>query len=605
MCGFAFIIEKYDNCTKNTPRSFLKYPAYRGRDQENSISYRLSNGWTLTGAHYRLIIQGGATAGMQPMTSESYIIFYNGEIFNHFELRAKHQIQSDCTSDSTTLQLLLEKKGTKILDELLGMFAIAVFDKKATTLTLVRDEFGEKPLFYRRTDNNLIVSSTLPISQSDISIKALSTFFTFGFVTEDQCIYKDWEKVQPNTNFTFDFRTRSETFSSRHAIPKTQLTLKNDSIYRACEAVSKQIVLSDVKSGLLLSGGIDSSLAAYFVSKQNKNLSAYTAVFDEHQYDERKLAEKYCDILKINQEQILISETEVIDSLKRNQRIFDEPFYDFSSHVLSVLLAKIPESIKVLHSGDGADEFFGGYTRHSMLAKSKIFRRVTGTIFHQILNVQKRMPLLKKIEKYLNIQHAHQKLYKISRLKGCDETDYLALLKITSDDILSKSVPYLQKVDLDLGKSFLENDINFYLPSDIFVKSDRIGMLHQKEIRSLFVLLAQQYKINDKDIINTVRRSGRKPALKSLHAEIYGSIGPNVKKGFTFPLSEWMRGKLGAFIESEVMINQELHNFVNIREFSNLMKDHRIGKFNYAVEIWLIYCFSIWMKREHETLLHI
>ena len=331
-------------------------------------------------------------------------MIYNGEIYNHLDLKNKlnslvPNIIWKGKSDTETLLNSFEYLGIeKTLNMCSGMFAIAVWDFRKKELILTRDRFGEKPLYFGLVKNNFIFGSELKVfknianTSNEISRESLNLFLRFAYVPGPKSIYKNIFKLPPgcllkikrldlnylsnNTEINFEkfnikfLVERKKNFNSLSLISNS---FNNDE--KVIEYTEKILIdsiksqlISDVPLGTFLSGGIDSSLVSTLLQKNlSKKIKTFTIGFEEQNYDESKYAKKIANYIGTDHNELILSQREALNIIPSLSKVYDEPFAD-SSQIPTILLSKFAKKhITVALTGDGGDELFGGYNRYVFL----------------------------------------------------------------------------------------------------------------------------------------------------------------------------------------------------------------------------------------------
>ena len=401
MCGILGFVGQSDfNISEFSDANDLL--AHRGPD--DSGIWTNKNKQIFLG-HRRLSILDLSSKGSQPMESKTgrFIISFNGEIYNHLDIRRelekKYSLSPnywDGTSDTETLLSSIELQGLeKTLEELLGMFSFAVWDDIKNTLFLARDRVGEKPLYFSVLDKKLYFSSELKAlkylskGKLQISPDSLGLFFKYNYIPAPYSIYKNTFKLEAGSFLSisaaqveeFSLSPSYEDLQSRKIV-KNYWEIENvinhakqnifsspeEAIYETEKGLSKAIksqLISDVPLGTFLSGGIDSSLVTSLMQKNSMNkVKTFTIGFEEKRFDESIFAKKIASILGTDHTEHIISMDDALKIIPKLPTIYDEPFAD-SSQIPTTLVSSITKKrVTVALSGDGGDEFFGGYNRH-------------------------------------------------------------------------------------------------------------------------------------------------------------------------------------------------------------------------------------------------
>jgi asparagine synthase (glutamine-hydrolysing) len=529
------------------------------------------------------------------------------------------------------------------------MFAITVFDCKNNKIYFARDRIGEKPLYISFNDSCLLFGSELqplkkfPAFNKDISMSSLSSYFKFNYIPAPYSIYKGTFKCPPGNfisvdlnNFTsigipetFEdiFKNKgisvNEYWSSKNLLNSNLSEYDNfkDSSLRLegmlSNAVKDQLI-SDVPIGSFLSGGIDSSLITALMQKETMNkIKTFTIGFHDKRFDESKYANDVSEHLGTDHTELILSESDILDTIPKLSKIYNEPFAD-SSQIPTLLVSKLARSqVTVALSGDGGDELFGGYNRYfmapsvwSLLSKFPYSLRNFGADF--FLSSPSFLKSLESTSRFVYKKTPVQLVEKIqslsSKIKNIKSEKDLFISLISGHEDLSKLLnfhdnPRSYVFDRDIWSnnnlSFQEKmmyiDMKTYLPDDIMCKVDRAAMAFSLESRAPFLQqdiveeslrMPLKYKIKNK--------TGKYILRNILYKYVPKELIERPKQGFGIPLEEWIRGPLKeTFFDSISEQNLE-HNLFNKYMVKKMLDDHISGKRNWQNQLWAIYSFQNW-----------
>ncbi len=504
--------------------------AHRGPDGEG---YWVSKNELQYLGHRRLSIIELSEKGSQPMKSQNgrYVITFNGEIYNHLEIREiiskKNNYKWYSNSDTETLLSSFETFGfTQTLKIIEGMFAFGLIDLFSNKLYLARDLNGEKPLYYGFQENGFVFSSELksiikfPKFKKELDKKSIKYFLDYSFIPEPYSIFKDIFKLEKKSFLEFDLTSHKINFIKQYIpiknteISKTEIS-KNpiDTINKILNRSVKLSMISDVEVGSFLSGGTDSSLITSIMSNlSKKKVQTFSVSIDKSNYNEHLYASRIAKFLNTNHNEIVVGETDLIEQTKKLPNMYDEPFADSSQIPTSLISNFAASKVKVILSGDGADEFFGGYNRYLGINKIMNFFKIIPFKLRSLIgNLLIKVPdyilniiylSLRKINNSnLEINQINEKVYKLSLiLINCKKIDdvFLFILKnyFTGDELLvehlsTKSLEDTLLALVERNRSPSENmmtiDQNFYLQNDILNKVDRASMFYSLETRMPFL----------------------------------------------------------------------------------------------------------------------
>ena len=657
MCGFVGIwnsseFAEIDN--KESLKSMLSAIHHRGPDD---FGYWNGDSKSPRFGHRRLSIQDLSSSGHQPMISSSgrFVIVFNGEIYNHFEIRKEINNLNKChsiwrgTSDTETLLEAIEIWPIeKVLNKIIGMFTFALWDRKDRSLILSRDRFGEKPLYYgliqanKKFDGkNIVFGSELSTFKSlkninlEIDSHALGYFFKYGYIPAPLSIYSGIKKLSPghfikidcnkNSGYAptilpkeFQWYKTEEIVNKNFSVQKTNLN--SDDYLRNLEDILLSAInyqsISDVPLGTFLSGGIDSSLITALLQSQQKNpISSFTISFPDDNFSNNKYFNE-APYAKLVAEYLGTKHTEVALTYKDAQqvipnlsKIYSEPFAD-SSQLPTFLVCREAKKagLSVMLSGDGGDELFGGYNRHKYAPL--IYKRFSKLNPHLRNFISQSIKYLPIRQRGLNLEKK-QKLYRTIRNSNSMNTIYETLISVYSDennplmnDLLINNFISLNSVPESLTPSeqIMFKDIIFYLPSDLLVKMDRASMNVSLETRAPFLdyrvaELAWSSPLNFK-----IKRSGysykTKWALKEiLKRYVPKEIIERPKSGFAMPIGSWLKGPLRDWADQ--LLDPSLisdSGYLDSKKVMDLWKQHLDGRIDNTTKIWTVLMWQSWVN---------
>ena len=640
MCGITGLILSDGVIQKHNLSNMITSLSHRGPDS-NGIWINENQNFGI--GHTRLSILDLSSAGSQPMHSKNnrYIISFNGEIYNHLDIRLDLKkeypsLEFVGSSDTETILACIEKWGlSKSLKKMKGMFAIALWDKKKEELKLARDRFGEKPMYYGWIKNAFYFGSELkpiknnPYFNLEIDRNALTQFIKYSYIPQPLTIYKNIKKLKPgfilkvNAKKNILFEKYWSLNNLTKSTPKINSNLnENNAILNLEKKIQESVEsqkLSDVPIGAFLSGGIDSSLIVSMMQlNSNTSINSFTIGFDQKLYNEARFASKVAKHLKTNHTELYVSENEVRNIIPMIPNIYDEPFAD-SSQLPTYLVSELARSkVKVALSGDGGDELFGGYNRYFQAPKwyniPKPFKFIGAEVLDflspnqlQILyNILK--PILPKSLRSSNpINH----LTKIMDIFKCNSEwevyDSLVSLCHNSSDIVINNADLFKSKDnfpinishLSYEEKMMYLDISTYLTDDILCKVDRAAMSVSLETRAPFldynlVEFAWNLPLDMK-----IRNGEGKWILKQiLKRYIPNKLIDRPKMGFGIPMEFWLRGPLKDWAEHLLDKNNIVNDgFFNYEKIKILWDEHISEKKNHQYVLWNILVFQSWKNK--------
>ena len=591
--------------------------------------------------HRRLSILDLSNAGHQPMISKSgrYVLAFNGEIYNHLELRSLLPNSLWCgNSDTETLLVAFEIWGIETtLLRITGMFAIALWDQKSQELVLVRDRMGEKPLYYGWQGNVFLFGSELkalrchPNWNGEIDRDVLASFMRFAYVPLPHSIFKGIKKLLPGSYITIRFGSLSKfntiptPYWSIKAVAnqnrwekyEDQLAISElDSLLR--KTISNQMI-TDVPFGAFLSGGIDSSTVVALMQAQSvKPIKTFSIGFSEIGYDESIHAKNVASHLGTEHTELYITGKDVIKVFPEIFEIYDEPFAD-SSQIPTYLISRLAaQQVTVALTGDGGDELFAGYNRY--LWGQRIWngirriplplREILGEAIISINPIQ--LVNLFALKKKGSFAHLlGEKINKLAKVIGSENPDELYLRLISQQSETNSIVLGAGQIsrwsDSELKKTSLSNfvdrmifqDLIGYLPDDILTKIDRAAMAVSLETRLPFLdhrlvdfawRLPMSLKIRDGQSKWVLRQV--------LYQYVPREMIERPKQGFAVPMASWLRGPLRAWGEALLEKKRlEREGFFNAHIIRKKWEEHQSGRYDWQHWIWNVLVFQEWNAR--------
>ncbi|EGR0264301.1 asparagine synthase (glutamine-hydrolyzing) [Vibrio cholerae] len=623
MCGisgfFSFSVS-YDSTSLYKINTWLQH---RGPD-DSGTWYDEKQGIAL--GHTRLAIVDLSPAGHQPMASacDRFVIAFNGEIYNHLDLRDQLKSQGLAPSwrghsDTETLLACFSVWGVEAtLKATVGMFALALWDKQEQQLTLARDRLGEKPLYWGWCGDTLLFGSELkalkahPAFNTQVDRGSLSLLLRYNYIPAPYTIYQGIEKlpagqyvqinkgqlradVQLKAYWQFN-QAIERGLANPFSGTDTQATdLLEQTI---SQAVSGQM-LADVSLGAFLSGGVDSSTVVALMQQQSKQpVRTFAIGFDEPGYNEAEYAKEVAQHLGTDHTELYVSAQDALDLVPRLPDIYCEPFAD-SSQLPTFLVSRMAKQhVTVALSGDGGDELFGGYNPYQFAP------RVWGTLQRLPLPLRQiacrllsGLPLPDKLEKLLRVLPAKDKEQFYQVLMS--HWDYPEQLVIGGKEYptLINSTELWPKTD-SFEHWMMAMDAGQYMIDDILVKVDRAAMANSLETRvplldHRVVEFAWQLPLHMK-----IRDGVGKWVLREvLYRHVPREMIERPKKGFSVPLGQWLRGPLRDWAEALLSEQRLVHEGYFVpRVVRRVWSEHLQGKRDHARKLWSILMFQAWLE---------
>ncbi|WP_199185472.1 asparagine synthase (glutamine-hydrolyzing) [Marinobacter flavimaris] len=589
----------------------LRVISHRGPDSEDLVHVSSEFGVVCFG-HVRLAIQDLSPAGHQPMFSSCgrYLIIYNGEIYNHAELRGRlPDLRFKGHSDTETVVNYLARFGIESVKDFNGIFALAVFDLEAAKVHLARDRYGVKPLYYSLSDKALSFASEIrPLNLLNAPIidkQNLATLLKLRFAPAPLTIFNNVEKLRPGHIFTYDLCTSGTRAQSFVCKPKGPISIAMDQAIddygRLFEQAVKRQLLADVEVGVLLSGGIDSALVAFFAQKYSaKPIKTFTVGFlDEDDSDETEDARQTSRILGTEHHEIRISRDEFEDAFGRCVEIVEEPLGTTSIIPMYYLNKRVAElGVSVVLTGQGADEPLGGYNRYRGEMLYGAIPPFVFKFFSPFLSLVKNESLFRAIyalgEK--DITERWKKIYTLFNDRSI--YDLIGVCDVESGQVVDYWRNLLYNEGRDSVSAMMSNDVRMNLSDDLLLYTDKISMHFSIEARVPML---------DNDLVDFVESLPldfkiRNGAGKYIHKKFAESVLPpdivhRKKKGFKSPTEKWFMGERGEEYKKMLQKSQGIFSKIfNVEEVSRIFDSHLRGKRNLEKQLFLLVSIFYWMQ---------
>jgi asparagine synthase (glutamine-hydrolysing) len=636
MCGIVGFLTARGRVDARTIAAMADQIRYRGPDSSGVWTDEKSG---LAFGHRRLSIVDLSEAGHQPMLSIDgrYVLTYNGEIYNHLDLRNELLAAGWSSpwrghSDTETLLAAIQHWGIKpALQKLNGMFAVGLWDRKDEVLTLARDRAGEKPLYYGQSGQAFLFTSELRALKSfpgwhgEIDAPVVNLYFRYGYVPDPYCIFKGFAKLPPAHFLQVKHGQVSEPeryWDLRQVVLQPRLSKSPDAfaeeLLPRLQRAVKIRMASDVPLGAFLSGGIDSSTVVSLMQQASSQpIRTFTIGFDVAGYNEAEAAKAVAKHLGTDHTELYVSPQETLATVPSIPGLWDEPFGD-SSQIPTYLLSKLTrQSVTVALSGDGGDEIFSGYNRYGQgydaykklrglpsgarrLAACGLQSLPLTTIeaLSQNLPMRMRLPAMgdrvSKLAKVLKLD-SDQDYY---RMLVSQTQDPAQLLNNAHEPTSLPTSPETWPKLTDFREAMMYLDTMSYLPGDILTKVDRATMATSLEARVPFLdheLIEFAWSIP----LDVKLNMGK---TKWLLRNILGRHVPQAlferpKVGFGIPIEHWLKGPLRAWAEDLLDANTlKNQGYLRSETVRTLWDDYLAGRARNHHQLWNILMFQGWLR---------
>jgi asparagine synthase (glutamine-hydrolysing) len=568
--------------------------------------------------HRRLSIIDLSENGKQPMIDEKGIlsIVFNGEIYNYKELQALLKDKGVLFKSDSDTEVILAAYlvwGVECLSYLNGMFAFAIFDRRNQQLFIARDRAGEKPLFYYWNEKEIRFSSELKgllvnsKFQPFISKVSLNYFLSEGFVAGENTILQGIKKLPPASALLYDINNGTLKKWKYWNIPRTTEVQVNEEdllfeLESLLEDSVKRQLIADVPVGVLLSGGVDSSLITALAARVKPKVNTFTIKFSGHsKYDESGYARFIANHFGTTHYE-LNAEANSIDLLPQLARQFDEPIID-SSMIPTFLVTKmIRQHCTVAIGGDGGDELFGGYQHYKrLLTLNNRIKNIPKSVRKPVVDILERiLPVGFKGRNWLQAAGVDLNLSVPLVASYFDYTNRLNLLQGAALPVEDDGRYSPQNLlGMDLIQRATRVDFLNYMPEDILVKVDRASMLNSLEVRAPMLdyrLIEFAFgKVPTK--LKTTRES-RKILLQKLTSKLLpAGFDSSRKQGFSIPLSDWLHSKVWIDYFKEILLDDSQTLFDH-KMITSLFRNQQKGYSN-GERLFGLVIFELWRKSYH------
>ena len=552
--------------------------------------------------------------GRQPILNEdqSKVLVFNGEIYNYQELREdllKRGHRFTTRADSETILHGYEEYGAEILQKLRGMFAFVIWDKKQTKLFGARDIFGIKPFYYYKKGGQFLFGSEIksflshPCFEKELDEALIPEYLSYEYIPDERTIFKNVWKLPGAHCFTYqDGELKTERYYRiEYKIEEDKpLEYWEKAITEAFTESVAMHQISDVEVGCFLSSGVDSSYVVKEVSKGSEKVKTFSVGFEEEKYSELPYAQDFSKVVGVPNISNKVSADDFFDAMPEIQYFMDEPLPNPSEIPLYFLAKNARKYVKVVLSGEGADELFGGYPMYLQGGHFRDYtRKVPRPLRKMAGAVAKRMPEFKG--KHFLVRggmEPWQRFMRANYVFQSGERQKFLKRPITSDLPETYSKRYFDEVPgLDEPTQLQYVDMHTWMVYDILLKADRMSMANSLELRVPFLdkeMLALSARIPTRYRADCATETTKKALRGAAIKQLPERTANKKKLGFPVPLSDWLREDKYYNKVKEAFQGDIAEKFFVTKELMKLLDDHKAGKALNMQKIWSFYTFIVW-----------
>lgn len=608
MCGVSGFIGRTatDKDRKAILKEMMDKIAHRGPDQEGMfVDENVALG-------FRRLSIIDLDHGLQPMFNETkdVVIVFNGEIYNHLELREDLISKGHVFANNADTESLIhgyEEYGVGLLSRVRGMFAFVIYDMKKDLVFAARDFFGIKPFYYAKQDGNLVFSSEIksilayPDMKREVNEEALEQYMSFQYSVLPETFFKGIYKLPAGHYMLME---KGEISVHSYYDPLMQPAKKPESLEKTVSEIEEIVhestmahMIADVEVGASLSSGVDSS---YLVS-EFPGEKTYTVGFldKESKYNEIRYAEDLTKELKKKNISKTISSEEYFDSIPKVMYYMDEPLADPSCIALYFVDELAAKDIKVVLSGEGADEFFGGYNIYHEPLSLAGYQKLPLKLRKALASFVKKLPNFKGKNFIIRgSKTVEERFIGNANLFSVEEREKILKSKLTHTTPAELCAPYYEKCEglSDIAK-MQYIDMNFWLPGDILLKADKMSMAHSLEARVPYLDIKVFEYIKNLPIDYRVTDEATKRAFRIAAKRHIPEFTANKKKlGFPVPIRVWLKEEKYFNRIAEAFASDTAKQYFDEEILMRLLEEHRADKADNSRKIWAIYVFLVWHK---------
>ena len=565
----------------------------------------------------------------QPIFSENrrLILIGNGEIYNFKELRSdllKKGHKFNTNGDLECILHLYEDLGNKVWNKLRGMFAVAIYDLDNKTLILARDHMGIKPLFYYESADSFLFGSEIrsitmhPSFKKELNAQSVADFLSLQFIPKPRTIYEGLFSLPPASFLVMkDGNVSVQQYWTVDPDPSIFKISRQDIAEKTLDLLKTSVqrrLMSDVPVGVLLSGGLDSSVIATLAREMTcKQLETFSIVFKEKSFDESPFSQLMARHLKTNHHEVVLDSNTILSSMEKISYHLGEPFCEGSAFPIYHICKYAKDYVTVILSGEGADEIFCGYEPYTALNLSRYYKMLPNPVhrlFTSTVNMlpvsEKKVSLDLKLKRFTaGVKFDPPKAHFWYRCSMNDDEkyhiltkDFLGRLIRPASSVLYEDL-YSSMASDDTLNKIMATDCRMHLVDDLLFRADRMSMAHTMELRVPYL---------DIDLVNFAFSLPSKRKITGLYNKIPlrdavkgllpNQIRQRPKKGLNMPYQQWFKEKGWKEILHDCLEKKSLkaQGFFNVSAVQKMLNDHVARKKNHAHALWTIMNLILWLK---------
>jgi len=638
MCGFAgFVTNRLDvNLGLRILNDMGRSLYHRGPDHVE-VFHEPEYGIGMV--HTRLSILDLSNAGSQPMLSHNgrYVVSYNGEIYNYKELKAEltalHIVFNSGSDTEVLVEYIAQFGLSETLSKIRGMFAFSLFDFNTSSLSLVRDRAGEKPLYYSCKDGQIVFGSELkPLMKwtgfdKTLDKKALTQFILHGFISSGHSIFKDVTKQRPGTIIEFKLSsqgwTKAQESTYWNCLPVGgKFTVKNrqkciDDLDDLLSSAVQEQLVADVPVGAFLSGGIDSSLIVSMMNRASSSkINTFSIGFEDKEYNEAEHAKAVADHIGTSHETLYVDDKSIMEVIPQLPKIYDEPMADMSQLPTYLVSQLARKQVTVALTGDAGDEIFGGYNRYLWTEK---MTKVNNYVPVPVRTFISRLLLTLSPAAYDIVGRLIPQKYRPSEiglkshkaLRSFSAHDNVTMYELILNQFsalgMTESSSGFSRVPADQvnafkilspSDQFMILDFMNYMTDGVLCKVDRAAMANSLETRVPFLdKRVIEFGMSLPSELKIYNGQSKWILRKVLEKYIPKELFDRPKMGFAVPMGKWLRGPLKDW--SFAMLEKHkyrLEGVIDVKMLDDIWSQHQKGKHNFQTQIWSVLTFFNWCE---------